>query len=249
MKLPYFFCLLLLSCRSGLPDAKATAPEYTFYTEHLPPYSYILHDKITGINAELVRTLCQRLQLSCNIILLPWRRAFEQAQHHANSGVFSTTRSPDREALFRWVGPIASDYGYLFRLKGRSEVNPENLTQAKNFIVAVSRGDRLESYFESQGFSYNNNLLGFSTRTEPIPLFVAKRVDLLAGSKRALRSWMLEHNLPADTAEPLFQLDDIGQHYLALNLQFPADIASALQRELDNMQQSGEIAALIQANQ
>lgn len=206
-------------------------------------------NNLTGINVELVRTLCQRVKLTCSIDLLPWRRAFELVQHHKHSGVFSTTRSPDRETIFRWVGPIASDYGYVFRLKGRTEVNPDNLAQAKNFIVAVSRGDRLESYFEGHGFSYNTNLMGFSTRTEPIPLFVAKKVDLLVGSRRALHSWMREHNLPTDTAEPLFRLDDIGQHYLALNLRFPADVAKALQRELDIMQQNGEIAALIQTYQ
>ena len=91
--------------------------------------------------------------------------------------------------------------------------------------------------------------MGFSTRTEPIPLFLANKVDLLAGSKRALRSWMLEQNMPADTAEPLFKLEDVGKHYLALNLRFPTDIALAMQVELDNMRKNGELAALVQSYQ
>ncbi|GAB2907360.1 hypothetical protein [Rheinheimera gaetbuli] len=77
-------------------------------------------------------------------------------------------------------------------------------------------------------------------------MFTAHKVDLLAGSKRALRSWMLEHNMPADMAEPLFLLDNIGDHYLALNRHFPTDIAQALQRELDTMTQNGELTALMQ---
>ena len=245
MKVLLWFCMLLSCLLFALPGAYAKPKTYQFYTEHLPPYSFIANEQLTGINVELVRTLCQRAQLSCNIELLPWRRAFEKAQHNVNSGVFSTTRSSDRETLFKWVGPIATQPGYVFRLKGRSEVNPSNLEQAKSFVVAVSRGDRLEGYFQQHGFRYGNNLMGFSTRTEPIPLFVAHKVDLLAGSKRALRSWMLEHDLAADTAEPLFELENIGEHYLALNLQFPAPIAQTLQNELETMQQNGELTELM----
>ncbi|KKO44920.1 hypothetical protein WG68_13495 [Arsukibacterium ikkense] len=203
-------------------------------------------NQLTGINVELVKLLCQRAKITCNISLLPWRRAFDMAQHNVYSGVFSTSRNAEREALFSWVGPIASEPGYLFRLKGRTEVNPANLDEAKNYILAVSRGDRLESYFQSKGFRYGSNMMGFSTRTEPIPLFFAHKVDLLSGSKRSLRSWMLEHNMPADTAEPLFLLADIGAHYLALNPQFPADVALALQRELDIIHQNGELTAILQ---
>ncbi len=249
MNVRFYFYMSLLSAVVATFNLKAAPTEYHFYTEQFPPYSYLQQNAITGINVDLVNALCQRLQLSCTITLLPWRRAFEQAQHHHFSGVFSTSRSADRESLFHWVGPIASEPGYLFRLKGRTEINPTNLTEAKNYIVAVSRGDRLEAFLQSNGFNYDRNLMGFSTRTEPIPLFLANKVDLLAGSKRALRSWMLEQNMPADTAEPLFKLEDVGKHYLALNLRFPTDIALAMQVELDNMRKNGELAALVQSYQ
>ena len=243
------YCSVLLLAFVMAPKAHAAQTEYHFYTEHLPPYSYMQNDRVTGINAELVLTLCQRLELSCTISILPWRRAFGQAQLKQHSGVFSTTRAEDREALFQWVGPIASEHGYLFRLKNRAEVNPANLEQAKSYVLAVARGGRLETYFKNHGFTYDTNMIGFSSRTESIPLFLAKKIDLLAGSKRALASWMKEQNMPADTAEPLFRLNNVGEHYLALNLQFPAIVATKLQSELDQMRQSGELAAIIQRYQ
>ncbi|SNY60453.1 amino acid ABC transporter substrate-binding protein, PAAT family [Arsukibacterium tuosuense] len=249
MKWTGYYCCALVWALVIASEAHAVPTGYHFYTEHLPPYSYMQDDRVTGINAELVSTLCQRLELSCTISILPWRRAFGQAQREQNSGVFSTTRAEDREALFKWVGPIATDHGYVFRLRDRTEINPTNLEQAKNYVLAVSRGGRLETYFQHHGFSYDTNMMGFSTRTEPIPLFLAKKIDLLAGSKRALASWMNEHNMPADTAEPLFRLNNVGEHYLALNLQFPATVATKLQSELDKMRQSGELAALIERYQ
>lgn len=243
-------CRLML-CISvfWLPYVQATSSDITFYTEHLPPYSYVQDDRVIGINVELVEKLCQQLELSCSISLLPWRRAFSLAQHNPNSGVFSATLTEERAPLFQWVGPIASAEGYIFRLKGRTEVNPSNLEEAKQFSIAIARGDMLEGYFKSHGFEYGDNMLDISSRIEAAPLFLAKRIDLLVGSKRVIENWMLEHQELADMAEPLFILPDIGLHYLALNLQFPADIAQQLQLTLDTMRQNGELAALVERYQ
>ena len=232
-------CLLL--CCAGLLHAS----QITLYTEHMPPYSYQGEDQVEGINAALMRQLCQRLQLQCDIILLPWRRAFDSARQQTLSGVFSTARSAEREAQFRWIGPIASDWGYLFRLKGRAEVNPENLEQAKSFKLAIARGDVYESYFRQHGFEYGQNMLDFANKAEPVPLFLAGKIDLLVGSKRSLRNWMLEHQQPADTAEALFMLEDVGDNYLALNANFPAELAVKMQQELDLMRKQGIIEQLV----
>lgn len=218
----------------------------SLYTEHMPPYSYLHEGRVEGINAELMRQLCQRLQLDCQLSLLPWRRAFENAQQQQMGGVFSTARSEQREALFRWVGPIASDWGFLFRLKGRTEVNPLDLEQAKQFKLAVARGDVYENYFRKQGFEYGRNMIDFATKSEPLPLFMAKRIDLLVGSKRSLRSWLRDNNLPEDSAEPLFQLHDVGDNYLALNPNFPAELAAKMQHELELMRRQGVLDGLIQ---
>lgn len=235
-------CVLMLL----LPHAQAEPADMTFYTEHLPPYSYVQDDRVIGINVELVEKLCQRLELSCSINLLPWRRAFSMAQLNPNSGVFSATLTEERAPLFQWVGPIASAEGYIFRLKGRTEINPSNLEEAKQFSVAIARGDMLEGYFKSHGFEYGDNMLDISSRIEAAPLFLAKRIDLLVGSKRVIESWMLEHQELADMAEPLFILPDIGVHYLALNLSVPEELVHRLQKVLDEMREQGEIDALIQ---
>lgn len=240
-----FVCMILLRPVAAGPGQA----QFHFYTEHLPPYSYLLNDDVVGINVELVQTLCQRLELSCTVTLLPWRRAFEQAQQQPHSGVFSTSRTEEREALFQWVGPIASDWGYLFRLKGRTEVNPTNLQEAKGFRLAVARGDVYESYFRRHGFEYGTSMIDFATKTEPVPLFLQGRIDLLVGSPRALRNWMLDHQVPADMAEPLFKLRNVGDNYLALNLQFPPDVVEQLQQTLDAMRQNGELAALVERYQ
>ncbi|MEE2002851.1 transporter substrate-binding domain-containing protein [Alkalimonas sp. MEB108] len=238
---------LFVACfSSALGAAEPAAKEIRLYTEHLPPYSYLHGDTVDGINVELMRLLCQRAELSCRIELLPWRRAFDNAQQQPYSGVFSTSRTEERESLFQWVGPIASDWGYLFRLKGRSDVNPTNLEEAKAYRLAVARGDVYESYFKRHGFEYGVNMLDFTTKPEPVPLFLAKRVDLLVGSPRSVRSWLQQYGAPEDSAEALFKLRNVGDNYLALHPDFPAELTARLQQELELLRVQGVIQALIE---
>lgn len=226
--------------------AEIPAIQLQLYTEHMPPYSYLEQDKVDGINVALLRQLCERTQVKCQFELLPWPRAFEQAQQQPMSGVFSTSRNEAREALFQWVGPLASDWGYLFRLRGRAEVNPADLEEAKAFRLAVARGDVYESYFKERGFQYGINMLDFATKSEPVPLFLAKRIDLLVGSRRSVRSWLQQHGADEDSAEAWLKLEDVGDNYLALHPNTPASLVQRLQQELDRMQQEGVVLQLIQ---
>ncbi|WP_333607281.1 substrate-binding periplasmic protein [Arsukibacterium sp.] len=237
---------VMLMCLVFSHSLPAKTPPLTFYTEHLPPYSYLEQGELKGINVELVQQLCQQLALECQFQLLPWARAFELAQRDVNSGVFSTARSPQREALFQWVGPLASDWGYLFRLRSRPEVAPVDLEQAKAFSIAVVRGDVYEQYFLRQGFKYRENLLDYSTRAESIPLFLQGRVDLIPASPLAISRWLAEYDAPPDVAEIVFKLRGVGDNYLALHPQMRTELVAQLQQALQQFVQSADYQQLLQ---
>ncbi|MDP5143625.1 hypothetical protein ORJ00_12795 [Rheinheimera baltica] len=88
----------------------ACAEHLTLYTEHFPPYSYVKSDTVTGLNTELVRLTCEKAQLQCDFVLYPWLRAYEAATKNPQGALYSTSRNPLREPLFKWVGPLAQ-YG------------------------------------------------------------------------------------------------------------------------------------------
>jgi len=114
------------------------------YTEHFPPYSYEKDLQITGLNTELVRRSCQIAKIQCEFRLLPWLRAYEAAQNDPKSGLYSTSRNPLREDAFQWVGPLAHASANMYWLTSRPDAPPRTLEQAKQYIVAVARGDVYE---------------------------------------------------------------------------------------------------------
>lgn len=85
------------------------ADVFKVYTEQNPPYNYIDEGKVSGISTTLVETLFSQCghQVSENTIqLLPWARAYHEVLNEKNTMLYSMARSPEREALFQWVGPI-----------------------------------------------------------------------------------------------------------------------------------------------
>lgn len=214
-------------------------------TEHFPPYNYQDGDRITGINAEIIHRLCEVTNLQCSMQLYPWLRAYEYALQNPQGGLFTTSRTPERRAKFQWVGPLASSRSFLYRLKSRPHVNPKDLQQAKQFGIAVARGDVYEEFLLREGFVRGKNLLDFQSKSAPVALFLQGKVDLLIGSELVMPAWLAAHQASIDLVEPVLEFETQGENYLALNLAVPKAQVQALQQALDEMKRSGEYQRIV----
>ncbi|POZ63844.1 hypothetical protein [Chromobacterium alticapitis] len=62
------------------------------------------HGGVTGISSEMV--MFRRAGIDYRIEMQPWARAYNLAQIDPRACLFSTTRTPGREKLFVWIGPL-----------------------------------------------------------------------------------------------------------------------------------------------
>ncbi|MGI5310002.1 substrate-binding periplasmic protein [Rheinheimera sp. WS51] len=242
-----FLGLLLLSGTSILP---VSAQILTIATEHFPPYNYLDdNSKVVGINAELVQRSCEIAAIDCSIQSYPWLRAMSLTLENDYGALFSTLRSADRERQFQWVGPLVKSRAILYRLKSRPEIQVTRLEDAKNYVVGVARGDVYEAYLQQNGFSYGKNLFGFATKAEAANLFVQGKIDLLIGSWQILPMWLAPYNATVDDVEEAFQLRELGDNYLALNLKVPKQMVDQLQQALQKLHESGEYQQILEKYQ
>lgn len=85
------------------------AQAFRVYTEHNPPFNYENKHTIEGSSTKLLKTL---FSLSANSIengtihLVPWARGYHDVLQHQHTMIYSAVRTPEREKLFAWVGPI-----------------------------------------------------------------------------------------------------------------------------------------------
>lgn len=89
--------------------AAAPACALTLLTEENPPYSFLEKGKVQGSTAEIVRDMAARAGVSVTVELLPWGTAYTRAQGQRDTCLFPTARQENRERLFLWVGPLATN--------------------------------------------------------------------------------------------------------------------------------------------
>lgn len=81
----------------------------TFLTEEYPPFNTGVNRTIEGIAPEMLRAATEQLNATLRpdqLRLGTWADGYRAALESNHSVVFSTARTPEREELFRWAGPI-----------------------------------------------------------------------------------------------------------------------------------------------
>lgn len=92
------------------------------YTQSWPPYSYEKDGKLTGYSTELLQAVLQEANIDANYKIMSWSRAFQLASEGANSLIYTTTRTSEREDDFEWIGPVATRKLWLFKLAERKDI-------------------------------------------------------------------------------------------------------------------------------
>jgi len=216
------------------------AEELIIYTEELPPLNYYDRDteSAAGYSVEIVKELLKRSGFTVSggyIRVFPWVRAFQKAQETKNALLFSMTRTPDREALFKWVGPIADRTVWMWKLKARNDIDAPTLEKAKDYTVAGVSGFAATEYLKQQGFEVE-----LTTSVEQNwKKLLAGRVDLGTALELEAACYMKQMGRRFHQLERLFILDDSHQFYIALNRQTEDDIVERLQLALDRMKSDG----------
>jgi polar amino acid transport system substrate-binding protein len=129
---------------SALLLARTPGPEdLTFMTETYPPFNYQEGGQLQGISVELLEAMTESMDVQVSdeqIQLLSWTEGYQTALTQKNTVLFSTVRLPEREAAFKWVGPIYTEEKVLFAMRDReiTITQPEDL---KGYKIGVITDD------------------------------------------------------------------------------------------------------------
>ncbi|WP_108649625.1 substrate-binding periplasmic protein [Dongshaea marina] len=137
---------------SGMAQA-ADFSKLTYMTENYPPYNFSAKGVIQGISVDLLLAMGKQagVPLKLNMIkLYPWARAYNQTLKGPNMVLFATTRTKAREALFKWVGPIANTDTVLLAKKG-SGISISSPADMKKYTIGVVKDDVGEQLVKAAG--------------------------------------------------------------------------------------------------
>ncbi|MBA4245591.1 MAG: ABC transporter substrate-binding protein [Pseudomonas sp.] len=223
--------LVLLCCLS------AAAAELRLYTEDYRPFSYLEEGRPSGMAVAVVEELIRRTGEAARIELVPWTRGYHQVRQQADTALFSTVRTPAREPLFHWVGPIARGHTRFYSLK-ESGVRVANLDDVRQLgTLAVPK----------QWYSYEllreqqmGNLYGVPTPQDMLRMFRHGRVKLLLANNLTLDGMLAEQGMHAGQLQEQFDLMP-NDSYIAFSRQTDLERVARWQRALDEMRRDGSL--------
>lgn len=223
---------VLLGVIGARPHAAVAAPHLYITTESSPPASMRDGNEVIGSGADKVREIMARTGIRYTLELLPWKRAYTFALQRPDACVFSTTRTPEREAKFKWVGP--TDEGEWV-LMGRADRNFQlhSLEDARPLRIGTYNGDARDEFLRSRGFQVDP---APNDSVNPRKLML-NRIDLWAASLHR-GSTILEQNGWAPRIVPLLVFNRV-KLYLACNPAVPDALVERMNTAVDAMNRDG----------
>lgn len=213
----------------------AFAAEFTIVTEEYPPFSYTNNGQIQGVSTEIVKEMCRRLDHPFSPEVLPWARGYLMAKSRDNVILYSTTRIPAREKLFKWVGPLVTNHLGFFVKKG-SGVKITSYEDAKKLgVIGTYKDDVAELMLQDKGF----------TNIESIPDDVLNSKKLVLGRLDAWFTGVAQGYYRASQAGVVGKLENVYRDsepilmYMAFSKSTDDAVIARWQKTLDQLVKDG----------
>jgi polar amino acid transport system substrate-binding protein len=214
--------LLMVLCAGSAANAQTVA----FTTEEYAPFSYRENDVIKGANVDQVRKLMTGLGVDYTIDLMPWARAYAQAQTTPMSCVIGTAHNPERDPLFKWVEPLLIDRTILITHTGNG-VNANTLQDAKPYSVGTWRGDNTETLLRHLQFPKIDVATDFKATLKKL---MSDRIDIMPISEHYYDR-LKQEGQPVQMVAVL-SAQPIG---IACQKEFPDTLLHEMQTALDTL--------------
>lgn len=228
----------LLLCPPANSQSKFTSYKgrevvYQGMTEDFVPFNFQQNGEVTGSATEVAKEAFKRAGLKVEFTLWPWARAYQAALSKPKHFVYSTSRTAEREKLFKWVGPIARDEVHLASLESADFKPHKDFTAFKSYSVAGQYGDAPIEFLQKHGFK----ITIYREEDERMQAFKKGRIPLdivTTGSQKTYETkWSVKYKRLAF----LYSTD----YWLAFHVSTPDAIIQSLNKAVDSMHKDGTI--------
>ena len=204
-------------------------------TEEYPPITFLHQGRPAGFVTDMVREIAARLKYADNIRLTSWKNAYNMALLHPNVVLFSAERTPEREALFQWVGPVGQNRSILYARKG-ANIKVGSFDEAKALPAIATTTDWFtEQHLKREGFS---NLVSSKEPTENVRQLMSGDVQLSIFTDITIPEIAAEAGYSMDDLEPVLTVSETD-FYIAFSSDTPPEVVTQWQQKLDELKQDG----------
>jgi polar amino acid transport system substrate-binding protein len=212
-----------------------TADDLSYMTEQYPPFNYEEKGQLQGITVDLLEEIWKRINAGSNrdhIRLVKWTVGYQAVLKEKNTVLFSMTKTPERENLFQWAGPIAPIKIVMIARKNRP-LKINSLDDLKGYKVAAVRDDIGEQLLIRGGIKREAIIIRENAE-DIIRMMEAGTIDAWAYEETA-GLWLIKHTA-ADPGnyQSIYKLYE-GELYFAFNRKTPKMVVQSFQQALNDL--------------
>lgn len=210
-------------------------------TEESPPGSFIKNGVLKGSMVEIVQEIQKRIGDTSEITVYPWSRAYNLLETSNDVALFATTRTPERENNFKWVGPL-DKVTWIFVGKKDNNIKINTLEDAKKIKrIGAYRGDARAQFLEKNGFKN----VSLENDSESLFLLLYKnRYDLIITSEAGLDTHPKNLGIPISEFEIEYFIKSYSL-YIAFSKGVSDDIVKKWQNAFNELSKEGIITKIL----
>ncbi len=246
IRVPTFLILGIVFCALLPGDSRADSQDFPsselqLYISEYPPFCFTEDGEVKGLAVEVVQEILDDLQVDYPIHSVPWKRALKNISGSEQAALFTITRTPERESLYKWVGPITVSKLVFFSSRG-SEIEIESLADARLVgRIGTAQGYSAEKYLMDQGFTNLISNAG-SDKTNPTKL-VKGYLDLWVSVDVVGYYLAKLEGIKPSELKIVYELKKQPK-YIAFSLATSDDIVLDWQSALDHLKADGRLESI-----
>jgi polar amino acid transport system substrate-binding protein len=229
LTLAVILVMAMVAC-NVTPPATTSTGQLRIITEVSPPYNFVDKDnRVTGQSTEIVQAIQAEVGNDSKIEVMPWSEGLALAEKGPGIALYSTNRTPQRENMFKWVGPIGRYQQAFFARKGSGlEIRSfEDAMKVKS--IGVYKDDAGAQFLASQGFK---NLNESMTDADALKKLMSGEVDLWLGTIDGLELMANEAGVNVDELKLMPVVVIEADLYIAFSKDVPDSTITAWQNAL-----------------
>ena len=218
--------------------ASAENPELTIVTENIPPFNYVKDGNIQGLSVDILNAILKDLNIEAKIRVYPWTRAYQYALNNKNVLIFTIAKTPERRALFKWVGNIVESKQFLYVRPYRKDIVINNLEDVKNYRVGVVRKTLRSEFLKGKGFEPNVNLFFVNSYEQNLKMLLRDRIDIWAVNEYTYYFTLKQLNVKKHQLKTALKLDLTSDMQMAFNRDTSDELVDKFRTSLESFKAS-----------
>jgi len=243
--------LALVTC-PPLFASDQPAVKVRLLAEQFPPLQYADPSGVAhGVSVKLLTSALAEISASIGIDVaplefVPLRRALQTATIQPNVIVLSVARTPEREALFHWLGPVSPYELWIYAPKSRHIGPVKDFRQLMNkgYRFGVQTSGNFHEWLVRQGVGRDGENSSIDTvphNAQNFPKMQLGRIDLFAHPEISMAYRAAEHGMQTADFEKVMLVEELSTPLWAvLGQGSDPRLVAGLSQQLKKMRQSGQ---------